>query len=96
MAIREGKEPPRKSFDRAVTARSNCSWAFVLNKTSIAGWGLWLRDAGRGPQKDRVIGTSGDRVIGKATAKAFTAKDAEVARIAVIGSSPSSRVIGNL
>jgi hypothetical protein len=25
------------------------------------GWGQWLRDAGRGTQKDRVIGTSGDR-----------------------------------
>jgi hypothetical protein len=38
---------------------------FVCNKSSYAGWGFWLRDAGRGLQKDRVIWTSGDRVIGK-------------------------------
>jgi hypothetical protein len=40
----------RVHLNRAVTARSNCTLMFVCNKTSIAGWGFWLRDAGRGSQ----------------------------------------------
>jgi len=30
----------KKGFDRAVTARSNGTLAFVFNKTSMGGWGL--------------------------------------------------------
>jgi hypothetical protein len=46
-----------------VTARSNCTLAFVFNKTI---WGGGSRAEGHRQKdaKDRVIGTSGDRVIG--------------------------------
>jgi len=48
------------------TARSNWGWAFVFNK---ALWGVGVlaeRRRQRAVRKDRVIGKSGDRVIGKA------------------------------
>jgi hypothetical protein len=34
-----------------------------LQQNVYAGWGGWLKDAGRGLQEGRVIGSSGDRLI---------------------------------
>jgi hypothetical protein len=40
-------------------------FSFACNKTLIAGWGFWLRDAGRGLQNRRHRATLGHLDIGK-------------------------------
>jgi len=55
------KKRGRQPFDRPF----ELGFGVCFQQNVYAGVGVWLRDTGRGPQKDREIWRSGDRVIGK-------------------------------